>query len=93
MDNHNENSEDQLKEDIKRLEDSEVIKHILAGEKEPYALLIRKYNQRLFRVGMSIINDQAEVEEVMQIAYIKAYENLPKFKFQSSFSTWLTKIG
>jgi len=41
---------------------------------------------------MSIIKDPAEVEDVMQVAYIKAYENLGKFEFKSSFSTWLTRI-
>jgi RNA polymerase sigma factor (sigma-70 family) len=92
MDNQNQDLENQSKEDINQLEDNEVIKRILEGEKELYALLIRKYNQRLYRVGMSIVNDQAEVEDVMQVVYIKAYENLAKFKFKSSFATWLTKI-
>ncbi|MEP6595289.1 MAG: RNA polymerase sigma factor [Ginsengibacter sp.] len=74
------------------ISDKEIIAHILSGEKELYALLVRRYNQRLYRVGMSIINDDAEVEDVMQVVYIKAYENLEKFEFKSSFSTWLTRI-
>jgi RNA polymerase sigma-70 factor (ECF subfamily) len=41
---------------------------------------------------MSIINDDAEVEDAMQVAYINAYENLGKFAFRSSFPTWLTRI-
>jgi RNA polymerase sigma-70 factor (ECF subfamily) len=41
---------------------------------------------------MSIINDDAEVEELMQITYIKAYESIGKFEFKSSFSTWITRI-
>jgi RNA polymerase sigma factor (sigma-70 family) len=85
-------SEDKFKQEIQSLDDNEIIKRILEGEKNLYALLIRKYNQRLYRVGMSIIDDQVEVEDVMQTAYLKAYENLSKFRFQSSFSTWLTKI-
>jgi len=72
--------------------DHEIINRILQGEKDLYALIIRRYNARLYRVGMSIINDDAEVEDVMQVAYIKAYENLGKFAFKSSFSTWLTRI-
>jgi len=74
------------------LPDNEIISRILTGEKNLYALLIRKYNQRLYRVGMSIINDDAEVEDTMQVAYIRAYENLGKFEFRSGFSTWLTRI-
>lgn len=72
--------------------DNEIITRVLAGEKNLYALLVRRYNQRLYRIGISIINDDAEVEDVMQVAYIKAYENLKKFAFKSSFSTWLTRI-
>src|SRR5215218_11111937 len=92
MDKSRQDSEDQFKEEIQSLEDTEIIKRILRGEKNLYALLIRKYNQRLYRVGLSILNNESQVEDVMQTAYIKAYENLDKFKFQSSFSTWLTKI-
>lgn len=72
--------------------DKEIIARILQGEKELYALLVRKYNQRLYRVGISMINNDAEVEDAMQVAYIKAYENLGRFEFKSSFTTWLTRI-
>src|SRR4030095_1955140 len=74
------------------LSDEETITRVLAGEKDLYALIVSRYNQRLYRVGMSIIKDPAEVEDVMQVAYIKAYENLEKFEFKSDFSTWLTRI-
>jgi len=72
--------------------DAEVITRILGGEKNLYAILVRRYNARLYRVGMSIINDDAEVEDVMQVAYLNAYENLGKFSFKAEFSTWLTRI-
>jgi RNA polymerase sigma factor (sigma-70 family) len=74
------------------LNDDEIIARILHGEKDLYSLIVRRYNQRLYRVGMSIINDDAEVEDAMQVAYINAYENLGKFAFKSSFPTWLTRI-
>jgi RNA polymerase sigma factor (sigma-70 family) len=74
------------------ISDSEIIARVLIGEKNLYALLVRRYNQRLYRVGMSIINNDTEVKDVMQVAYIKAYESLGKFEFKSSFSTWLTRI-
>lgn len=74
------------------ISDQEVISRVLKGEKNLFALIVRRYNARLYRVGMSIIDDDAEVEDVMQVAYIKAYENLPRFAFRSSFSTWLTRI-
>lgn len=74
------------------LPDSELITRILQGEKDLYAFIVRRYNQRLYRVGMGILNDDIEVEDAMQVAYINAWENLGKFKFRSSFSTWLTRI-
>lgn len=72
--------------------DNEIICRVLQGEKNLYADIVRRYNQRLYRVGMSIINDDAETEDAMQVTYIHAWENLAKFKFKSSFSTWLTRI-
>src|SRR5215213_121781 len=86
------NQDDQTKEELDAIDDNEIIKRVVAGEKNLYALIIRKYNQRLYRVGLSIINSESEVEDVMQTTYVKAYENLDKFKFLSGFSTWLTKI-
>jgi RNA polymerase sigma-70 factor, ECF subfamily len=74
------------------LNDDEIIARILRGEKDLYSMIVRRYNQRLYKIGMSMINDDAEVEDAMQVAYINAYVNLGKFGFRSSFSTWLTKI-
>jgi RNA polymerase sigma factor, sigma-70 family len=82
----------QSKELIDLSNDDEILKRIVEGEKNLYALMIRKYNQRLYRIALSIINSESEVEDVMQTAYIKAYENLDRFKFESSFSTWITRI-
>jgi RNA polymerase sigma factor (sigma-70 family) len=82
--------------DIKELKDplsdNEIIARILAGEKNLYSNIVRRYNQRLYRVAMSIVNDDLEAEDIMQVAYIKAYENLSKFAFKSSLGTWLTRI-
>jgi RNA polymerase sigma-70 factor (ECF subfamily) len=72
--------------------DEELIARILAGEKRLFELLIRKYNQRLYRIGMSILENEAEAEDAMQTAYINAYEHLSGFEQRSAFSTWLTRI-
>jgi len=74
------------------LPDNEIISRILQGEKNLYAVIIRRYNQRIYRVAMAIIGDDTEAEDAMQVAYINAWQNLEKFKFRSSFSTWLTRI-
>jgi RNA polymerase sigma-70 factor (ECF subfamily) len=75
-----------------QVSESELIKRILLGEKDLYKFIVRKYNQRLYRIGMSLLKDDDLVEDVMQVAYIYAYENLSKFAWKASFSTWLTRI-
>jgi len=72
--------------------DHEIIARILQGEKDLYAAIIRRYNQRLYRLGMSMIKDDSEAEDAMQVTYINAWQNLERFQFRSSFSTWLTRI-
>lgn len=76
-----------------KIKESEVIKRILGGEKELYELLVRRNNQKLYRVIRSYLKEEAEVEDVMQNSYIKAYTKLYQFKLESSFSTWLIRIG
>jgi RNA polymerase sigma factor (sigma-70 family) len=80
------------KTDLNELSDEEIVKEILTGKKRLFDLLMRKYNSRMYRIGMSIVNDPTQVEDVMQNAYLKAYENLMHFENRSSFSTWLTRI-
>ncbi|HLP39491.1 RNA polymerase sigma factor [Lacibacter sp.] len=74
------------------ISDVDLVKGILSGEKNLYTQIVRRYNQRLYRIGMSILNDDTEVEDAMQVAYINAYQSLGKFEFRASFSTWLTRI-
>jgi len=74
------------------LKDEEIAERIIKGEKHLYEQLMRKYNLRMYRICMSIINDEMEVEDVMQTAYLSAYLNLEKFQNRSSFSTWLIRI-
>lgn len=72
--------------------DAEIIEEILNGNKNAYELIMRKYNQRLFRISRSYIKDNDEVQDILQTSYIKAYENLRQFENRSEFSTWLTRI-
>lgn len=70
----------------------ELIERIKKGEKELYALIMRQYNQRLYRVARSILKDHREIEDVMQETYLKAFQHLHQFEGRSHFSTWLTRI-
>jgi RNA polymerase sigma factor (sigma-70 family) len=72
--------------------DEEIIRQVLGGEKRSFEVIMRKYNQRLYRISMSIIGDSEEAEDILQASYLKAYEHLPEFSFRSGFGTWLTRI-
>ena len=74
------------------LSDEEIVSRILNGEKYLYETLMRKFNTMLYRISMSIVNDDMEAEDVMQTAYINAYRHLSSFQNKSAFSTWLTRI-
>lgn len=72
--------------------DEDIVERIINGETSLYEILMRKYNLRLFRISMSIINDPMEAEDIMQTAYLNAFLQLKSFQNRSSFSTWLTRI-
>lgn len=75
-----------------QLSDEAIVNRIVKGEVELYETLMRKYNERLYRISLSIVEDDQEAEDVMQIAYINAYHQLDNFRQQCSFGTWLTRI-
>ena len=68
------------------------IKRVVEGDVEAFRFLIRKYRHMAFTVAMSVVKDEFAAEEVVQEAFIKAFENLKKFRFESKFSTWLYRI-
>jgi RNA polymerase sigma factor (sigma-70 family) len=74
------------------INDEEVVDRVLRGEKGAYELIMRKYNQRLFRIARAYLQDEDEIEDIIQEAYIRAYEHLPRFEKRSAFSTWLIRI-
>lgn len=73
--------------------DEEIVVRVLAGETMLYELIMRRYNQRLYRAVRAILRDENEAEDVMQDAYVRAYQHLNQFAGKSSFSTWLTRIA
>lgn len=75
------------------LSDEEVVTRVRDGDKALFEVLMRRYNQRLFRVTRSILTDDAEAEDVMQDAYVRAYIHLDQFEGRARFSTWLTRIA
>lgn len=72
--------------------DYELITKVLAGEERLYEQLMRRHNTHLFRIGMAMLDNDMDVEDMMQTTYINAYQNLDKFRKESAFGTWLTRI-
>lgn len=56
-------------------------------------VLVRRNNQRLFRVARSIVRDDSEAEDVVQETYVRAFTHLDSFRGEALFSTWLTRIA
>lgn len=75
------------------LSDEEVVARVLAGDTALYEIIVRRYNQRLYRVVRGILRDDAEAEDVMQDAYVRAFEHLGQFAGRAQFRTWLTRIA
>ena len=73
--------------------DEEVVARVLAGETRMFEIVMRRYNQRLYRVARAILRNDSEAEDVMQDAYVRAYEHLDQFAERAKFSTWLTRIA
>jgi len=73
--------------------DWQLVQRVQRGEKQAFDLLVAKYQRKLFRLLSRLIRDQAEIEDVAQEAFIKAYRALPNFRGESAFYTWLYRIA
>src|SRR3989442_7724629 len=73
--------------------DQEVVNRVKAGDTALYEIMMRRYNQRLYRVARAILRDDAEAEDVMQDAYVRAFEHLHQFARRAPFAAWLTRIA
>jgi RNA polymerase sigma-70 factor (ECF subfamily) len=73
--------------------DQQLVERAQRGEKHAFELLVAKYQRKLVRLISRIVRDPAEVEDVAQEAFIKAYRALPQFRGESAFYTWLYRIG
>ena len=81
------------REPSQAISDEEVVRRVRDGETALFEIIMRRYNQRLYRVARAILKDNDEAEDVMQQAYVNAYVHLEQFAGQAAFSTWLTKIA
>lgn len=73
--------------------DSEIVSRVRDGELSLFEILMRRYNQLVYRAVRAVVKVEDEVEDVMQQAYINAFAHLGQFEGRSRFSTWLTRIA
>lgn len=72
--------------------DLDAIADVCRGNREMFEVIVRRYNQLLFRVGMSYLRNHALTEDAMQNTYVKAFLHLGDFGRDAAFSTWITRI-
>lgn len=73
--------------------DDSILKQILEGNTNIYRELVEKYQPIIFRTCMGFLHNKEEAEDLTQEVFIQAYQALPKFKGNSSFSTWIYRIA
>jgi RNA polymerase sigma-70 factor, ECF subfamily len=73
--------------------DEDIVARVVAGDIASFEILMRRHNTRLYRIGRAILRNEADAEDLMQEAYIRAYQNLSKFEGRAKFSTWLSRIA
>lgn len=76
-----------------QLTDEELVGRIIAGDHALFEILMRRYNQRIYRAVRAVLGSEEEVEDVMQQAYLNAYRSLHQYAGRAQFSTWLTRIA
>jgi RNA polymerase sigma-70 factor (ECF subfamily) len=81
-----------LKPIDQQIPDAELAQCVAAGDHSAFELLMRRYNQTLYRTARSILRDDAEAEDVVQDAYLLAYRGIGTFRGDAKLSTWLTRI-
>ena len=74
------------------MNDNEIIQKILAGQENLFKLLVTKYKNKVISIIYSFCGNNCDYEDIAQNVFIKVFRSLNKFRFESSFSTWLYKI-
>jgi RNA polymerase sigma-70 factor, ECF subfamily len=73
--------------------DRELIERTLGGDGDAFAMLVERFQRKIFRLAYSIVRDEAEADTIAQDTFVLAYTNLQKFEARSGFETWLTRIA
>jgi RNA polymerase sigma-70 factor (ECF subfamily) len=73
-------------------DDAALVRRIAGGERQAFAVLMRRYNRRLYRLARAVLRDAAEAEDALQEAYLSAYRSMPQFRADASVCTWLSRL-
>ncbi|HEX2852297.1 MAG TPA: sigma-70 family RNA polymerase sigma factor [Opitutaceae bacterium] len=77
---------------LPEMSDNQVLDDVARGHPERFAIIVRRYNVELYRVGMAYLRNHAQAEDAMQNTYLKAFMGLRRFQRSAAFATWLTRI-
>ena len=73
-------------------DDASLVRRVLAGDPTAFAVLMRRFNRRLYRLARAILGDDAEAEDALQEAYLNAHRCLGQFRGEASLATWLSRL-
>ena len=85
-------SDNALALDYASLDDAMLVGRARSGDREAFRHIMQRCNQRLFRIARGVVNDDAEAEDVVQAAYLHAFEKLDAFRGEAALLTWMTRI-
>jgi RNA polymerase sigma-70 factor (ECF subfamily) len=77
---------------MEQIKDEQIVKSILDGDKELYREVIRRYENKLSRYLSKFLSNKDDIEDILQIVFIKAYKNLYGFDVNKKFSSWIYRI-
>lgn len=77
---------------VDRPEESALIRAAQRGDQDAFEQLVRSYDQQVLRMALNLLHSQEDARDVYQEAFLRVYRNLPRFRFDCAFSTWLYRI-
>lgn len=78
--------------DLAAMDDAELVRRAQGGDREAFRAIMKRGNQRLFRLARGVTGDDAEAEDVVQESYLRAFANIATFRADASIFTWLSRI-
>ncbi len=81
------------REESNRSEDFALVRAVRGGDEDAFGQLVRKYQGRIYSLAYGMVGNHSDADDLAQEIFLKCYRNIAKFRFKSSFYTWLYRIG